>query len=435
MPRNPTQSTLPNISRLALVRTGTHRDQYTETADFFHAVLDQIKNVEDGNACEMARAWCAVNKGTRDACNSWKAWKDFAHALFTTNVPVPNGGTTWKAHFFTLCDMDPVDRLVLTGKERLSKLFAKVRETRRQKIEAAAVSGADSDADTEEQLNLKVLTDLFDDFPPLPQEFSVYYGDRPDDAWTTERDDKADVALALRRIYDDNECFKNDANDDFVNERTLNAIRELLPRTERRPREPPDLRMGEQLALLCSWVFSGRSHGTTMEPLQQHIDQLTGVLYTTIVHPLKGVQALADHSNRVTACLQALLHIARCYKEDGVDWSVHATPPGGSVGRLRHFACMALRHYLMRGDRHQKELICALISSSLHIPANEVASGTPPWERTLEFAKELAKTRVMHELSTLGINDHDHGLMRWSRAALSSIAGQLSAHAWRRSWN
>ena len=121
MPRSPTQSTLPNVSRLALVRTGTpaehgapcpgldpppggnasppcnhpaasaspspgetatHHDQYMETADFFHAVLDQIKNVEDRNAaCQAARAWCALDKGTRAACASWKEWKDLAHAL------------------------------------------------------------------------------------------------------------------------------------------------------------------------------------------------------------------------------------------------------------------------------------------------------------------------------------------------------------------
>jgi hypothetical protein len=448
MPRSPTQSTLPNVSRLALVRTGspaedgarldplsgdnsspprdhpaastspspsetaTHRDQYTETADFFHAVLDQIKNGEDRNAaCQAARVWCALDKGRRAACASWKEWENLARALFTTYVPVPNESTMWQAHVFTLCNMDPVDRLVLIGKERMSF------EKQRREKENSGLQGQESEDDDD------------DDYDPSMVLFKDLYESMS--AWTTERDDEADVALAVTRIYNPG---VNLAITVLVVEKTVTAIIQLLDRIHTNRSKSSSLREGEQLALLCSWVFSRQplifTH-SNLVPLKTHLGKLTDVLYTTIGWGLHGVPrasvgALAKHSNHATACLQALGDIAR-YKEDGVDWSEHATPH--SQRSLDDGLC-ALQYYLRNGDRNQKMSVCALISYSLRVPTNWWASTNTACVRKLKFAEELKKTSVMDELTKMVLDDDD--LSPWSIAALEAIRGRLSAHPPRR---
>ena len=162
-------------------------------------------------------------------------------------------------------------------------------------------------------------------------------------------------------------------------------------------------------------------------------------LYTTIQWGLFSVpraddEELYDHSDRVTLSLEALSHIAS-YKgtEGGAGWSEYATPRVRSGRTSCHFSAAALRYYLDYGDKAQKELICKVIAYSLHVPTNEVASGMKPWERKLEFAKELARTQAMDRLGTVGIGDLP--LSRASVAALGSISSQLAQHVWGRSWN
>jgi hypothetical protein len=445
------QSTLPNVSRLALVRTGTpagdgapcpgldpppgnnpsppcdhpaasaspapgetatRHDQYLQTVDFYHTVLGQIKNVEGRNAaCEIAKAWCALNKDSKAACASWNEWEDLARALFTTYVPVPNESTTWQAHFFTLCNMDPVDRLVLIGEERMS--FEKQRREK-ENSELQGQEHEDDDNDDEDQKRV-LFADLYESMS----------------AWTTERDDEADVALAVMEL-----CNNEDPNiplPGLVVDKTAKAMIKLLDRIHPDRSKSSSLRKEEQLALLCTWVFSRRpllAMNNGLAPLEEHLGTLTDVLYTTIgwgllESPLASEQALAEHSNRVTACLQALKNIA-LYRESSVDWSEHAIPRS----RLsRKNGRRALEYYLRDGDRDQKESICALISYSLHSPSGNTASTNTAWARKLKFAKELSCTSVMNQLTALGIDDYD--LSRWSIDALVAITKQLSAHAWK----
>lgn len=446
MPRSPTQSTLPNVSRLALVRTGspaedrapcpgpdpppgnnpsppcdhpaasaspapgetaTRHDQYLQTVDFYHTVLGQIKNVKDRNAvCEIAQAWCALDKGRRAAGASWKEWEDLARALFTTHVPVPKS-TTWQAHVFTLCNMDPVDRLVLIGKERMSFF-----EKQRREKENSGLQGQESEDDDD------------DDYDPSMALFEDLY--KSMSAWTTERDDEADVALAVTRIYNPD---VNLAITALVVEKTVTSIIQLLDRIHTNRSKSSSLREGEQLALLCSWVFSRRplifTH-SNLVPLKTHLGELTDVLYTTIGWGLHGVPrasvgALAKHSNHATASLQALGDIAR-YKEDGVDWSEHATPH--SQRSLDDGLC-ALQYYLRNGDRNQKMSVCALISYSLRVETNWRASTNTARVRKLKFAEELEKTSAIDELTKMVRNGDD--LLPWSMAALEAIQGRLSA--------
>ena len=235
--------------------------------------------------------------------------------------------------------------------------------------------------------------------------------------------------------------------------RTVAVLTELLDRIgiglappEMRSPKLPSKREQEQVALLTSWLFSKRPGITIMQPLEVRtstrlspINQLTDVLYMTIQWGLFSVpradeEAMHEHSDLVTASLLALKHIALYKEEDGFDFSAHATPRSGYVmGEYSHFACAALKHYLMHGNHQQRELVCLVIAFSLSMPSNEVANGTAPWARKLEFAKELAKTRTMDRLGTVGIGDLP--LSRASVAALGSIAGQLSAHAWAARWD
>lgn len=443
---------LPSFSRLALVRTGMEAGpapgeiadvhyQYLETEDFARAVLQQIKNVEDlKDACQIAKTWCGLDKAHKAACaEAGGAWQELARVLFTQYVPKPSENVTWKQHFHSLCNMDPVDRLGRIAQRRAAVL--------REELKAVVMERASDDEsmqDADEQIDLQVLSTLFHDGG---------VGDRgrpvdPDDAWTTDRDDRADVALALTQLA----SAMKKGDDLFVQKRTVAAILDLLGRIGSDPRKPPSMREREQVALLTSWLFSKTPNPFTVQPLQEWTDEptpscgeLTDILYTTIEWGMHGDQKASDEEIhfRVTASLQALKYIALYGRFDqagssdpwsNVDgWSGHAIPRVSPAYTTCRRACEALAHYLQYGDREQKELICLLIASSLSIPLVRVASGVPPSERKLEFAKELAKTRAMDLLGTVGIGDME--LSRASVAALGSIAGQLSAHAWRRSVN
>ena len=79
-----------------------------------------------------------------------------------------------------------------------------------------------------------------------------------------------------------------------------------------------------------------------------------------------GFAAFASVFVRVAAGLLALKHIALYKEEDGFDFSAHATPRSGYVvGEHSHFACAALKHYLMHGNHQQKELVCLVIAFQL----------------------------------------------------------------------
>lgn len=485
MSHNSAQPMLPNFSRLRLARTGmtaddamddddeapcpgrdpppggnaappcdypaapldpapgevaTLHDQYLETSDFFRAVLEQVKNVEDlKDACEIAKTWCALDSGRKAACgDSDDTWKELARTLFTQYVPDPSEGVTWERHFYSLCNMDPIDRLERTAKGREAVLRVEIRA--RLEAQAAADDSDDDNAsmpDLAALLDQQVVAALFRDGGAVGSERTM----APNDAWTTERDDRADVTIALTRICSAMAHMDYPLVQAFV----MGAIIDLMTSIGADYSIRPSMRQREQAARLTTWLFRTRPDVEVVRPLgnismgrASWMDHLSDILYTTIQWglfsvPRASAEALYENSDRVTLSLEALKDIAVYKDGDAFDWSEYATPRVRSGRTSCHFSAAALRYYLDHGNYQQKDRICLLIAHSLHLPANEVSSGVKPWDRKLEFAKELARTRAMDRLGTVGIGDLP--LSRASVAALGSIAGQLSAHAWGRSWN
>ena len=460
MSRNPAQPILPDFSRLGLVRTGMSGrtrpsasapapapapalapDDFLESPDFFRAVLEQVKNVEDlKGACEIAKTWCALDSGRKAACaESDDAWKELARTLFTQYVPDPSEGVTWERHFYSLCNMDPIDRLERTAKEREAVLRVEI-SARLQAEAAADDSDDDGDAsmpDLAALLDEQVMAALFRDGGAvgLPRTMA------PNDAWTTERDDRADVTIALTRISSTMPVIEP-----YVQACVVGAIIDLVTSVGPDFHNRPSMRQREQAARLTAWLFRARPDIEIVRPLgniqmarTSWMDYLSDWLYTTIQWglfsvPRASAEELYEHSDRVTLCLQALSHIALYKDDDDFHNRAYATPREESRGRTScHFSASALKYYLDHGNEAQKDLICKIIAFSLHVPVNEVASGMKPWDRQLEFAKELARTRAMDVLGTVGIGNLN--LSRASVAAISSIAEQLAQHAWGRSWN
>ena len=457
MSHNPAQSMLPNFSQLGLARTGMqageaapapapHPDEFLESPDFFRAVLEQIKHVENlKDACEIAKTWCSLNSGRKKACaESDDLWKELARTLFTEYVPDPSEGVTWERHFYSLCNMDPVDRLVMAATARAEVLRAEVKEE--MEGTRMMIDETDEDiweehgdheewgeADTRELIH-QVLDRL---------SWNVVPEVTPSHQWWTDVDDIADVCIALTRYADE----LGRADHASVQRSAINVIIQLVTIAERARVRGPTMRQREQSAYLAAWLFRRRPPIGVVQELNdvhmggaRYMDHLSDWLYTTIQwglfsHPRASAEKLHEHSDLVTTSLEALAHIAY-YKDpndDLVDWSEYATPRFRSGRTSCHFSAAALKHYLDYGNHAQKMLICKVIAHSLHVPNTEVASGQKPWERKLEFAKELAKTRAMDVLGTVGIGDLP--LSRASVAAISSIAEQLAQHAWGRSHN
>ena len=467
MSRNPAQPILPDFSRLGLVRTGMSGrtrpsapapapapapalapDDFLESPDFFRAVLEQVKNVEDlRDACEIAKTWCALDRGRKAACaESDDAWKELARTLFTQYVPDPSEGVTWERHFYSLCKMDPIDRLEMAAKERMAVLLPALKT---EMDEAAADQMSDEEdeeddvfpnpeEDNTERLHQQAMRALFRDGGAIGSERTM----APNDAWTTERDDRADVTIALTRQADALEQWGNA----FVQACVVGAIIDLVTSVGPDFHNRPSMRQREQAARLTAWLFRARPDIEVVRPLgnihmarTSWMDHLSDWLYTTIQWglfsvPRASAEELYEHSDRVTLCLEALKSIAIYKDDDDFHRLAYATPREGSRGRTScHFSASALKYYLDHGNEAQKDLICKIIAFSLHVPVNEVASGMKPWDRQLEFAKELARTRAMDVLGTVGIGNLN--LSRASVAAISSIAEQLAQHAWGRSWN
>ena len=137
---------LPNFAHLDLARTGMMAPgeaadleaQFLKTPDFFLAVLEQVENISDPKAiCQVVDTWCGLESGRNAACKSpaaIPAFKALIKKCFGKYAPAPSEGVdarplvnVWQRHFYDLCKMNPVDRLVLVGKEAYAAVSAAVR--------------------------------------------------------------------------------------------------------------------------------------------------------------------------------------------------------------------------------------------------------------------------------------------------------------------
>ena len=93
---------LPSFAHPDLARTGTlapgeaadPEAQYLSTPDYFISVLEQVENISDlDQACNVAKAWCATDRGRKAACGSPAAnaaWASLTAKLFGPYAP-PRG--------------------------------------------------------------------------------------------------------------------------------------------------------------------------------------------------------------------------------------------------------------------------------------------------------------------------------------------------------
>ena len=434
------QPILPNMSQLGLVRTGMMQapgpgDEYLFTPDYFISVLEQVENISDlRQACNVVKTWCGADKGRNEACKSPaadQAWAGLMKKLFGQYAPPPKApieAGDWQKQFYNLCNLSPVERLVRIGLYCYSKW----------EQEELAIRIADRALPEEERVyeditdvdGLPVLDDLTTtviDRLAVAAGFSVNRGRAtpPKDVWTTERDDKADVALALTDLA----TQWNEWSNSHFHKRIVFAIVDVMRHLTPLGRTT-NARQAEQLALLILWLFDQRPDFRDLGPLLYDIDAITDVFYGTLAEArrFRTDHGLLDKAtvDRVDDTLEALRAIAEYRDKNNYppayDWSEYATPVH------RHGAAVegaeSLLFFLRHGTNRQKRRVCDIVQWTLHITSAEVSHRDVQAPRKIGFFTALTRLGMLDALGTAGINDYD--LSRRSLSALSSLAKQLA---------
>ncbi len=424
---------LPNIARLDLARTGTlapgeaadQEAQYLSTPDYFISVLEQVENISDlDQACDVVKTWCGTNRGRNEACKSPaadQAWASLIAKLFGRYAPPPSKDVPWEKHFYGLCNMGPVARLVRAGKRRYDELLLDIRTEIETGWRDASYSLQYVLSNGEAVALHRLAREAAFPIDALEQAEAV----APEHVWYTPLDHKADVALALTKIAE----WRNLEADAFVHDRIASATADL--NVELQWTGLNGHRERAQLAKLVSWLFGQHPNARRMEQLLQvDIDAITTRLYETIAegsrtHVLHG-SAPKEDEDVVTECLWALKEIAEYkghYGHTSYTWSVHAIPPFSAAARATN-AEQALMFYLRNGTNKQKRYVCDLIHHALDMSVSQVSAGVPDDPRKYLFAKNLVTFGALSLLGSVGISDYD--LSRRSVGALASIARQLS---------
>lgn len=420
------QPTLPDLSGLGLARTdmeapGEAADayaQYLVTPDFFITVLEQIENISDlTKACEVVKTWCGADQARNQACKSpaaKQAWQSLCRKLFSPNVPEPSSNVSWMQHFTSLCNMDPVKRLVRIGLARAERYEARLRAQMAEHADQSVAQHVLEDVPMRAVERLVVEAGLA---KPADSNEPVTPGDR----WTTERDDRVDVAAALTQIA----RRKHAADSPGVQKATVDAILKVVHVLSSRGGDMNDLAM-ERLSYLVGWLLFQRPPDANTLPLVNVRNEIGGYLYLALVRTTwRHVEMKHDDAfRRTNLALNALKELARHGGNVAIDWSLYATPPLEEPGTNVRSASNAMVHYLVHGNDAMKWNICSIIAGSLHMTPQQIGIGAPDVQRKVQFAVNLVTFGALEFFP--GVGHNDPGLAQQALRACASIARQLA---------
>ena len=391
-------------------------DQFWKTSDYFIAVLQQI--VENGSdslerLCDAIKSWCAIDKGRRDACRdptNSKEWIQLTEKVFT-RYGLPLAGEEEPPspyrNFIGLCNMDPVKRLVRIGRSYLALQKKDVTEGK-------------------DELAFQALTPLLRESGHGHSFESEDEDEDPDPQfmWTTKRDDKADVALALINLAEE---FGH-GQSEFVEHGIVKATLRQLTRLKGAGFREGEVRMLEQLARLVLWIFAKRP-GDFLEPLKPLANSLRYYLYRLLDMTIdvirtkcEGILRYApdDVVWRAEWAWTALKNIAACKYPPpggyGYNWSIHAMP---SAATCDPTYLDSLLWFLQNGNYCLKGLVCGVIGDVLYRPYCVL-----PDPRKVAFLKALVEKNAIDHIAIAGIGNLEAS--RWGVFALSSIARELA---------
>ena len=406
-------------------------DQYMETSDFFVTVLQQIDDGSDSliRVCEAALSWCATDKGRWATCkdeNIEQEWVKLTEKLFT-KYGLPQDGEenppSPYANFVSLCNMDRVKRLVRIGRRCY-------RANQQRLVLEGEGEDEDEDEDNDERegrLRFRALVALFAE----PEASNETSDDFPGTgAWTTERDDQADVALALTVLAEE---FSQDVTE-FVQERIRQDVIRQIARLEdvnsTTTSRPQVVRMRAQLARLTSWLFTRLSLSDRMDPLYPYggvlcqelyglIDQLIDAheLDLDLFEPLDNVDY--DLDSLAKFAWTAVRDVAK-YNDDKHDWSAYAIPSSkNDPASPAKFMLWFLRNRTPQPIIH---LVLNVIHCVLRMPsANRHMPETP---LKVRFLRSLVDAKGITHIGNATIGDPMG--RSWSMVALETIAEQLA---------
>jgi len=406
----------------------TLHDQYMDTSDFFVAVLQQIDNGSDSlkRVCEAVKSWCATDAGRWAACNH----KDYEQELVEltkklfTKYGLPQAGEENPPppylNLVSLCNMDPVKRLVRIGRRCYWDI--------QQWLVLKAEKEGDTWAENEDELKFQALTGLF-------TTSNHGYSQEPDpsddedpgpDAWTTERDDQADVALALTVLAEE---FSQD-NTEFVQEQILQDVIRQIVRLEgvnSTTPLPQVVRMRVQLARLTSWIFTRYVRMPRMDPLDPYGGALCREFYLMLDQVREAIDnGLAlfddddlegDEINVAELMWTALRDVAKF--NDGHDWPAYAIP-SGDMKDLAYVRTMLW--FLSHSTRPVRHLVLEVIHDVLRITSAN--PHMPEMPRKVRFLRSLVDANGITLVGDATIGDPQG--RSWSIIALESIAKQLA---------
>ena len=408
----------------------TLHDQYMETSDFFVAVLQQV---DDGSGslkrvCEAVKSWCATDKGRWTTCNDKdtnQEWVKLTEKAFT-KYGLPQDGEENPPppylNFVSLCNMDPVKRLVRIGR--------RCYWANQQRLVLEAEREGDGWTDDEDELKFQALTGLF-------TTSNHGYSQEPDpsddegpgpDAWTTERDDQADVALALTVLAEE---FSQDTTG-FVQEQIRGDIIRQIARLEganaTTTSRPQVVRMRAQLARLTSWLFTRSSLSDLMDPL----DPYGGALCQEFYQLLDQVRDATDHGlvlfddddlegdeTRLAELAWTALRDVAKYDEGQPDWSAYAIP-SGDMKDLAYVKTMLW--FLQHSTQPIRHLVLEVIHDVLRI--SSVNPHMPEMPRKVRFLRSLVDANGITLIGDSTIGDPQG--RSWSIIALETVAKQLA---------
>ncbi len=403
-------------------------DQYLQTSDFFIAVLQQI--VENGSdslkrLCETIKSWCATDRGRWAACSdptNSKEWIQLTEKVFT-RYGLPLAGEEEPSpyrNFIGLCNMDPVKRLVRIG--RSCYLALPKKDVTEDEDELA--EDEDELAEDEDELAFQALTPLFRESGHGHSSESEDKDEDPDPqfVWTTKRDDKADVALALINLAEE---FGH-GETEFVEHGIVKAILRQLTRLKGAGFREGEVRMLEQLARLALWIFAKRP-GHFLEPLKPFANSLRYYLYRLLDMTIdvirtecEGILRYApdDVVWRAEWAWTALKEIAACKNDPpgGYNWAAHAMP---SAATCDPTYLDSLLWFLQNGNHRLKGLVCGVIGDVLHRPYWVL-----PDPCQVGFLRALVEKNAIDHIAIASIGNLETN--RWAVFALSSIARELA---------
>jgi len=419
------QPKLPDLSGLGLARTGMEAlgedadayAQYLVTSDFFISVLEQIENISDlTKACDVVKTWCGADQARNQACKSpaaRQAWQSLCRKLFSPNVPEPSPDVSWMQHFTSLCNMDPVKRLLRIAMARAEKVEARLRAEMAEHDDQLFASTYLHDIQRHVVERLYVEAGLCE---PREDDYPV----APTDRWTTERDNRVDVAVAMTQIA----RRRNAVHAPAVEKATIDAILHVVHVLSRKDGDMNDLAM-ERLGYLVGWLLFQNPPEPNLAPLRDVRNEIAGYLYLALVRTTWG-HVRMDHNDafrRTNVALNALKELAN-FKGAGFSWAEWATPPLDNPGTNVQTASNAMVHYLVHGNDSMKWHVCEIIAESLHMTVQQVGLGFPDTRRKGQFAMNLVTYGALEALSRAGINDP--GLANKALRACASIARQLA---------